>query len=158
MVSVVGWGATTVFGKKLSMEGYDEKEIMAGRFLIGFITMLPVFLAGNIVFDKGKIIADDLTDNLKQTADKEHFIHLSLLNADYQSVRTELESIGGIVDIEQLDEKNDARLNIRLTGKSDVDLRKNIYTAIKKTDWIIVEFYQETKTLETIFRELTKEK
>jgi ABC-2 type transport system ATP-binding protein len=111
-----------------------------------------------VIIDRGKIIADDLTENLTQTADKEHFIHLSLLNAEYQSVATGLEVIEGIVDIEKLDEKNDGKLNIRLTGKSDVDLRKNIYAAIKKTDWILIEFYQETKTLETIFRELTKEK
>lgn len=111
-----------------------------------------------VIIDKGKIIVDDLTENLKQTADKEHLIHLSLLNAEYQSVTTQLGLIDGIVDIEQLNEKNDGKLNIRLTGKSDVDLRKNIYAAIKKTDWILIEFYQETKTLETIFRELTKEK
>ena len=111
-----------------------------------------------VIIDKGKIIADDLTENLKQMAGKEHFIHLSLLNADYQSVTTQLGSIDGIVDIEQLNEKNDGKLNIRLTGKSDVDLRKNIYAAIKKSDWVLIEFYQETKTLETIFRELTKEK
>ena len=111
-----------------------------------------------VIIDKGKIIADDLTENLKQMAGKEHFIHLSLLNADYQSVTTQLGLIDGIVDIEQLNEKNDGKLNIRLTGKSDVDLRKNIYAAIKKSDWVLIEFYQETKTLETIFRELTKEK
>lgn len=40
-LSVIGWGATTVFGKKLSLSGFDEKEIMAGRFTFGFLALLP---------------------------------------------------------------------------------------------------------------------
>jgi len=39
--SILGWGATTVFGKRLSMVGFDTKSIMAGRFLIGFIVLIP---------------------------------------------------------------------------------------------------------------------
>lgn len=40
-VSIVGWGATTVFGKRLSMVGFDTKDIMAGRFLIGLLVLIP---------------------------------------------------------------------------------------------------------------------
>ena len=40
-VSILGWGATTVFGKRLSMVGFDTKSIMAGRFLTGLIVLIP---------------------------------------------------------------------------------------------------------------------
>ena len=110
-----------------------------------------------VIIDKGKIIADDSTDNLKQSAGKEHVINISLLNADYPSVKAHLDNIDGIVGIEQLNDEKDDALNIRLTGRSDIDLRKDLYHAIKQTDWVMLEFYQETKALETIFRELTKE-
>jgi drug/metabolite transporter (DMT)-like permease len=40
-VSILGWGATTVFGKRLSMVGFDTKSIMAGRFLIGLMVLIP---------------------------------------------------------------------------------------------------------------------
>ena len=40
-VSILGWGATTVFGKRLSMVGFDTKDIMAGRFLIGLLVLIP---------------------------------------------------------------------------------------------------------------------
>lgn len=110
-----------------------------------------------VIINQGKIIADDLTKNLKQAAGKEHFIHLSLLNADYRSVETRLNTIDAVAGIELLNEKIDGKLNIRLTGESDADLMENIYKIIKETDWILIEFYQETKDLETIFRELTKE-
>lgn len=37
MVAIVSWGASTVFGKKLTAQGFKEGHIMGGRFLFGFI-------------------------------------------------------------------------------------------------------------------------
>ncbi len=39
LVAVIGWGASTVFGKKLSTRGFTESEIMAGRFIFGFVLL-----------------------------------------------------------------------------------------------------------------------
>ena len=41
-ISVFGWGAATVFGKKLGKEGYSDEQIMAGRFFMGFLCLLPI--------------------------------------------------------------------------------------------------------------------
>ncbi|MEK6624460.1 MAG: DMT family transporter [Bdellovibrionota bacterium] len=46
LVAVLGWGAATVFGKKLSAQGFSTTEIMAGRYLAGLIVLLPLPLAG----------------------------------------------------------------------------------------------------------------
>jgi drug/metabolite transporter (DMT)-like permease len=46
LVAVFGWGAATVFGKKLTQKDFSEVEIMSGRYLMGFLVLLP------IVFDK----------------------------------------------------------------------------------------------------------
>ena len=40
-ISVVGWGAATVFGKRLSMSGFEPKSIMSGRFFTGLIFLIP---------------------------------------------------------------------------------------------------------------------
>lgn len=48
LFSVVGWGAATVFGKKLVLEGFSDEQIMAGRFLTGFLFLLP--FVGSDVF------------------------------------------------------------------------------------------------------------
>jgi drug/metabolite transporter (DMT)-like permease len=40
-ISIIGWGATTVFGKRLSSVGFSPKDIMAGRFLTGLFTLIP---------------------------------------------------------------------------------------------------------------------
>ncbi len=43
IIAVVSWGASTVFGKKLSLMGYNEREIMSGRFLMGLVALLPFY-------------------------------------------------------------------------------------------------------------------
>lgn len=49
-ISILGWGASTVFGKKLSMIGYNEKQIMAGRFMFGLMGTIPFVLMKPTVF------------------------------------------------------------------------------------------------------------
>lgn len=44
LTAVFGWGASTVFGKKLSQKGYGEVELMGGRFLFGLLFLFPAVL------------------------------------------------------------------------------------------------------------------
>lgn len=46
LIAVVSWGASTVFGKKLVSTGHDEKAVMSGRFLFGFI-FISLYLFSN---------------------------------------------------------------------------------------------------------------
>ena len=39
LIAVGCWGASTVFGKKLSTQGFDEIQIMGGRFVFGLVAM-----------------------------------------------------------------------------------------------------------------------
>lgn len=110
-----------------------------------------------VIINKGKIVADDYTKNLIKLAGRDHFIYLSLLKAAFPEVEKELTEIDGITAIKHLDETEDDMLKLRLTCKATMDIRENIYQTIKKSDWILMEFYKETQNLETIFRELTKE-
>lgn len=48
--SIVGWGAATVFGKKLGQEGYTNEQIMAGRFIMGFLCLIPLTTYANDLF------------------------------------------------------------------------------------------------------------
>ena len=51
--SVCGWGASTVFGKKLSQLGYQDERIMGGRFIIGFLCLLPFLSMQDDLFSHG---------------------------------------------------------------------------------------------------------
>ncbi len=111
-----------------------------------------------VIINQGKIVADDSADNLKMSSDKASLINISLLNADIVSVKKELNTIEGISGISQISDQDDKDvLNICVTCKGSSDPREEIYKKIKNTDWTIIDFHQEAKTLEKIFRELTKE-
>ena len=110
-----------------------------------------------VIINKGKIVADDITENLKQSVGQKYFIHLALLNADFQDVKDRLGRIDGVRVVEKIQDEQNGDLGIRIECESAVDLRQTIYQTIKQTSWILIEFHQETKALETVFRELTKE-
>lgn len=40
LLAVAGWAAATVFGKKLTLQGFTERQIMSGRFFFGFWSLL----------------------------------------------------------------------------------------------------------------------
>ena len=48
--SIIGWASSTVFGKKLSKEGYSNEQIMAGRFIMGFICIIPFISTSQNIF------------------------------------------------------------------------------------------------------------
>ena len=110
-----------------------------------------------VIINGGKIVADGRTQILKESADDRKTIHLSLQNADFKSVDTRMSAIDGIETVHRI-EGTDTHLEVRLDCRSSEDLRAAIYAKIKQTDWILLEFHQKTRTLETIFRELTVER
>lgn len=109
-----------------------------------------------VIINKGKIVANDSTQTLKQSASGNNLINISLQNAEFESVKQQLTSISGISDIVQVSDDNGI-LNLKLACMSSADIRGDIYRKVRQTDWILIEMHQETQTLENIFRELTRE-
>lgn len=110
-----------------------------------------------VIINKGKIVADGSTESLRQTGNQEYLINISLLNAEKKAVTAQLDSIEGIGRIDFTASDAPELLALTLTCNSSDDLRETIYKKIKQTDWVLMELHQETKSLESIFRELTKE-
>ncbi|MBT8364417.1 MAG: ABC transporter ATP-binding protein [Deltaproteobacteria bacterium] len=109
-----------------------------------------------VIINRGKIVADGSTESLKKSAGNKKFIQLSLQKADFKSVDKALAAIEGITGIKPIEEK-EGQLEVRIDCRTSVDPRAEIYLMIKQTDWVVLEFHQETQTFETIFRELTLE-
>ena len=113
-----------------------------------------------VIINRGKIVADSSTETLKQSASGEYFINLCLQNTRFEPVKEELGSLGAIGDIAltHVDQEGDGdTLHVRLTCQCTEDLRGKIYQKVKQTDWVLLELQRETKTLENVFRELTRE-
>ncbi|MDO9109112.1 MAG: ATP-binding cassette domain-containing protein [Desulfatirhabdiaceae bacterium] len=109
------------------------------------------------IIHQGKIVADGSTQSIKQSAGKERMLYITLDNADFAAVRQRLEAVEGVVRIDDITPSDATILDIKIFVRSDTDIRKNIYQVIRQADWLLLEFRQETQTLEHIFRELTLE-
>jgi ABC-2 type transport system ATP-binding protein len=109
-----------------------------------------------VIINQGKIVADGSTESLKNSAGDKKHIQLSLQGADFKSVDTVLSPIEGITRVQRIEE-SDTQLDVRIDCLSSVDPRADIYQIIKQTEWVVLDFHQESQTLETIFRELTLE-
>jgi len=109
-----------------------------------------------VIINKGKIVADAPTDTLKREAGNDYDIHLALQEADFAAVRDAFSSVPEIRNIARK-EDSDHTLNLVLSCKSGEDIRPAVYQIIKKNDWLLLEFQRVSRTLENIFRELTKE-
>jgi drug/metabolite transporter (DMT)-like permease len=57
LVAVLGWGSATVFGKKLSKQGFSVPEVMSGRFIFGLSACLVFLPSVSLV----KVESDFLT-------------------------------------------------------------------------------------------------
>jgi ABC-2 type transport system ATP-binding protein len=109
-----------------------------------------------VIINQGKIVADGNMESLKESASGDYTIHLALRDADIAAVQHELGDLTGITRISPLEGEGDV-LKVRLSCRSSEDLRTEVYERIKQTDWILIEFYQETQSLENIFQKLTRE-
>jgi ABC-2 type transport system ATP-binding protein len=109
-----------------------------------------------IIISHGIVAADADMESLKQSVSSERLLNISLRNAGFHEAEKEFKAIGGVSEVAKIDDENGV-LKIKLTVNSPSDLREAIYNKIKKTDWLLLELFQETKTLENVFRELTKE-
>ena len=109
-----------------------------------------------VIINQGKIVADGSMDSLKESASGDYSIHLALSNAEMEAVTKELGSVAGITAISPV-EGDGGILRVKLSCRSSEDLRAQVYERIKQTNWILIEFYQETQSLENIFQKLTLE-
>ena len=111
-----------------------------------------------VIINRGRIVADGSTETLKQSRGSDRSLFVSLKNAQPDTALRMLSEIDGVRSVEKREDVADDNLtSLKLTCRGETDLRAAVYSAVKQTDWVLMEFRQETKTLETIFRELTKE-
>ncbi|HPC02905.1 MAG TPA: ATP-binding cassette domain-containing protein [Syntrophales bacterium] len=110
-----------------------------------------------MIIDRGRIVADDATSALTRTAGGRAVIHLELGKADPAAAAALLGTVEGVETVEHGEGGEQGLFRCRLLCRAVPGLRERIYGKIRETDWVLTEFHQETQTLETIFRELTRE-
>ncbi len=109
-----------------------------------------------VIINHGRIVADGSTDSLQATLGGRKRLHVGLQGADPDDVRSRLGALEGVAGVD-LQAGGPDRLDVQLTPAGTADIRGPVYRLIKSTDWLLLDFHQESQTLESIFRELTKE-
>lgn len=108
-----------------------------------------------VIINNGKIVADGTMESLKEFPSLENVINISLKNTDFQTVKRELDTLNAIKDVALAGQDGEI-LNVRLRFSSSYDPREEVYMKIRQTNWILLEFHREIKSLENIFREITR--
>lgn len=110
-----------------------------------------------VIIHQGRIVADGNIGELKENAGRDTRILVTLADADEEKVRAVFEKVPGVMGIEVDGHATEPALHLTLSVQSGMDIRGEVYRAIKAEDWLLLEFRRQSKSLEHIFRELTKE-
>ncbi len=109
-----------------------------------------------VIINKGKIVADGSTDELKREAGSDYIIKVSIMHGNFDEVKDSFKSVPEVKDVILTHSETDL-VEFHIACSSHKDLRPDIYQVIKSNNWPLLEFHRETRTLENIFRELTRE-
>ena len=109
-----------------------------------------------VIINRGKMVADDTTENLKHRAQKGSTFTLALYGDPGKAPLELLSSLDAALEIRQVPEKETGISLYEIKSSGTQDLRKDIYLKIKETDWVMAELTKESQSLENIFQELTK--
>ncbi len=106
-----------------------------------------------IILDRGSIVADDRTGNLKDMVSGEDRIRLTLSDVSFQDARETLSNLEGVLDLEET--SGDEHLSLSLSVDPEMDVRPKIFRAACERGWTLYEMSRQRQSLEHIFRELT---
>jgi ABC-2 type transport system ATP-binding protein len=109
-----------------------------------------------VIINQGRIVADGSTEELKRTTEEDYSISLLLKDAPEAEAKSLFEEIQGVASVDASGEEGNIRLH--LSCRTERDLREQVYSKIKTKDWALLELTRESKSLESIFSELTQEK
>lgn len=109
-----------------------------------------------VIINKGRIVADGTTDELKREAGGDYTVNVSLQYGNFDDIKESIKSIPEVSEVILIYSDNGmSEFHVACTGAKDV--RPDIYEIIKNNNWPLLEFHRETRSLENIFRELTRD-
>ncbi len=108
-----------------------------------------------IIIDKGNIVADGKTSELTASSGKEVNIVMKFSGVDFDTLSMELKKIGWINSVIKGPDEDDLTTAIAVSSISG-DARPEIFKMACEKEWILYEMTKEARTLENVFRELTR--
>lgn len=107
-----------------------------------------------LVIDKGKILAQDTPQNLKNTL-KGNIIYEVQIKPPIENLE-EFKKITGVIEIEKIKEENN-ELHLKITSEKNLDLREKIFDFIYEKKLKLLGLSEKTLSMEDVFIHLTME-
>jgi ABC-2 type transport system ATP-binding protein len=109
-----------------------------------------------LIISKGRIVADDTPDGLRERAGKARYVAgvLDSGNGASDKVESALRNVAGVERVRKL-ESEPGELRFELLPKSEEDIRPAVFRAAIEQQLTLIELQREGQNLEQIFRELT---
>ena len=108
------------------------------------------------IINKGQVVADDTTANLKQNAASSEVVSLSVKGPDGGALTDLLTQIGPDISVKSIPALEPEAASVEIRSSAGADIRPQVYEKIKETDWILIQMTREAQALEKVFRELTR--
>jgi ABC-2 type transport system ATP-binding protein len=109
-----------------------------------------------IIIDRGKIVADGSTADIKSSFGRETRIYIKMGGADSGTVAGELRKIGGVTAVSDAPGNEEGLSSLVLQSPGDRDVRPDVFHLAGEKGWVLYEMRRESRTLEHVFRELTR--
>lgn len=103
-----------------------------------------------IIINNGLLVADD-TSKVLQSGGKKHVVMVEF-DSDSKVSEKQLKSIVGVSNVRQLENAQ----TWLIESEDGTDLRKKISQTALKNSWLVLSMNTEEKSLEQVFKELTK--
>ncbi|MBC8321741.1 MAG: ATP-binding cassette domain-containing protein [Bacteroidetes bacterium] len=107
-----------------------------------------------LIINKGKIVADGTTADLRKQAQGKDVLRLRIEGADINTIYNALKEIDGVDMVDIYDADN---MRLLLDGNPKKKLAAFVFNFCVKNNWVLTELIPVETKLEDIFKELTTE-
>lgn len=107
-----------------------------------------------IIINRGKIAADDTTENLTKNISADHRLIARIDGAREEVLKT-IKGISGVVSVTADMEREKGVYDYEIETKEDADIRRELFKRVAARNWIILGLKTSEMTLEDIFLKIT---
>ncbi len=107
-----------------------------------------------IIINRGKIAADDTTENLTKNISTDHRL-IARIDGSREEILKTIKSISGVVSVTADMEREKGIYDYEIETREDTDIRRELFKRIVARNWVILGLRSTEMTLEDIFLKIT---
>jgi ABC-2 type transport system ATP-binding protein len=108
-----------------------------------------------VIINQGRIVADDTPEGLQANAEGRG-VFITAVKTDAGDVLPKTRQITGVEEVRTISSSHGLH-KLRIESGSGLDVREDFFRLAVRENWVILEMMQESRSLEEVFRNLTRE-